>query len=164
MLRTIGGLDKIRASQSHLAQASQATSYPDLDTPYTPPTHFFLWARENVNQQFQLLPSYLCVEYMETWCFRRWMTSPEAPGLLTEAAGEWCARPQWWWTAGLGGARPGHRWAVGHCRPGHPTASAGLRPHCTADQSFQRWNPLQNILQGPLTNRFSADQKNKNKN
>ena len=53
------------------------------------------------------------------------MTSPEAPGLLTEAAGEWCARPQWWWTAGLGGARPGHRWAVGHCRPGQPTATAG---------------------------------------
>ena len=120
---------------------------------------FLLWARENVSRQFQLLPSYLCVEYMETWCFRRWMTSPEAPGLLTEAAGEWCARPQWWWTAGLGGARPGHRWAVGHCRPGQPTATAGLRPHCTADQSFQRWNPLQTILQGPPTNRFSAEQK-----
>ena len=115
-----------------------------------------------MNQQFELLPSYLCVEYMETWCFRRWMTSPEAPGLLTEAAGEWCARPQWWWTAGLGGARPGHRWAVGHCRPGHPTASAGLRPHCTADQGFQRWNPLQNILQGPPTNSSSAEQKKHN--
>lgn len=41
MLRTIGGLDKIGASQSHLAQALQATSFPGLDTPYTPPTHFF---------------------------------------------------------------------------------------------------------------------------
>ena len=126
-------------------------------------THpLLLWARENVSRQCQLIPSYLCVEYMETWCFRRWMTSPEAPGLLTEAAGEWCARPQWWWTAGLGGARPGHRWAVGHCRPGQPTATARLRPHCTADQSFQRWNPLQTILKGPPTIRFSAEQKKHN--
>ena len=161
MLRTIGGLDKIGASQSHLAQALQATSFPGLDTPYTPPTHFFYglvktWV-DNVNS------------YPPIYVWNIWRPGAFDGGWLLRRPPAYWLRLQASGVRGRNGGGPlvleepdqGTVGPLGTAdQANQRLLQAGLRPHCTADQSFQRWNPLQTILQGPPINRFSAEQKN----